>query len=405
MAQLFIAQELEKLLRFWEDQNLCGDFNFQIKEKHMRDGGKPLKDSKYVAMIGSELSKDGYLAKAIEDYEMLRKVLMGVSYTHKNDFQPRIPKELRGYFPAGNKDFLNYANTKVPVKISNFLLAWNETRRACIVDKSVSIPRVNLNEEEWLTCLPYPAFYLKVDLQMTYYDITLKSEAEVSNLLVYEEGEMINILAWPKSIDHNCLSDDERHAIKEATLNLRKNKKVHPAIVELTGKAYREFSILISIKKGTSMIKAVTGNGIISYHDLYGDPSLPGDSDLEKERRLLQRKNFLTIAETLNGFCRVNAELPARPAVKILEGDHSHPTQQQSRQWFELPQQVVESFTAKKEDRTVIIRTCGGEMPAHLRRGHYREYKNGLRIWINSLTVRKDKLEKEQLQGGALKIK
>ena len=172
----------------------------------------------------------------------------------------------------------------------------------------------------------------------------------------------------------------------------------------------RLFELLViknlAVQKGTSNVRTVQGPEVnILHSDIYNpekwvDPfkSIP---DLYVRLKIMM--------ETINGFCKLMATLPAKPAVKVIDSGPIVHSPVSPRQWFELPMQSVEYFHTDTVNEVIVIqRGSGSEKAPHVRRGHTRRMvkKDGriVEIWIEETVIRADKLTTEQLQGGALKI-
>jgi hypothetical protein len=411
MSQLFIADPLQQLLQYWEDCNLCGEYSFQTKERMRRIGKTETPSFKELApLVGSELDKHGVFSRSIEDYLFLRKVLMGEKYTHKTGFRPRIPKEMREAFSHNSNNFLDHVFLKAPTLISEFLIKWNEARKACIVEQSIGIPLVNLNKGNWLSILPYHSFFLKLNEPINYLDDDKTVKWSLANFLVHEDGEDVRVFAWPNEIETFSFTHDDRLSILNGITALKDPKKEsdksNPRKIEKV--LYKHFLVSATVKKGTSLLKQVIGtNGEVIYHDLYDEEfwlsHIKENSMGDKSSQYEQVKMIIGV---VNGFSGLVASLPPKPSYQVIEATHATPIEHSPRQWYELPQQVIEYFKNEQQgDKMVIIRSCGGEKSPHIRRGHYRTLSGNQKVWVSETTVRKDKLETEQLQGGAMKIK
>lgn len=403
MSQLFIAQPLDQLLQYWEDCNLSGEFNFQLNllTKNVKTEGQDVS-----ALIGSELSALGLFARAISGYGSLRKVLMGHSFTHETNFLPRIPKDMRDVFDGDYDIFLDHEFIKSPIHISRFLLKWNETKRACIIEDSLPIPIVDLRKENWLNKLPYSAFFLKLTSPFVFTDSSLHEEWSIDSFLIYNDNDYVRIMAWPKEIDKFLLTESERKDIKIGIENLKSKKVPKKEAMTAASKVNDWFIANLAVLKGTSSVRIVQGvEKTILHSDIYDENLFHG-----ADQTLINLNLRLRIMlETINGFCKVMATLPPKPEVTIV-GNHTNSSQSPViHQWFELPMQVVEYFHTSKEDESIIVRRgSGSEKSPHIRRAHTRRIvkNDGTvdEIWIEQITVRVDKLVTEQLQGGAIKV-
>jgi hypothetical protein len=411
MPQLFVAEELDFLLQTWEDSNLIGDLEFSFhqatKANQSRLPPKPYDDTNIVPLIGSELNLLGYLARAIPEYGMLRKILSGRSYSHPTHFLPRIPKDLKSAI-SNPTDFTFHQMVKSIVRIPMYLQKWNETRRACIVEDSIPIPSISLKEDNWLACIPYPSFYLKVRSPFVINDHEGRSRT-IENFIVYDEGEYVRILFWANENKEYHLDDTARKEVPVAINELQKNKFTNLSKKYISLKTRVE-EIMVAdfcVEKNGSRIMELGGMECQPvFNDLY-------DNEVQKfetEDEVALYQKIKGIIEMVNGFCRLTAELPPRPATVVVDSEETHPQHISPRQWIELPMQTIEYFHTETETGTVVIRHgSGSEKSPHYRRGHYRriQQKNGPEklVWVESVIVREDRLSVEQLQGGAMKIK
>lgn len=404
MAQVFIAEHLDKLLRYWEHCNLSGEFNFQLALK-TREIKNPETDLD--ALIGSELNRLGVLARSITGYENLRKVLMGYPYNHQNNFFPRIPKEMREFFNGDYDLFLDHDFTKSPSRIPSYLLRWNETRRACILEDTIPIPVIDLRQENWLNKLPYSSFFLKIESPFVFECFDPYEEWSIDSFLIYEDGDYVRIMSWPKEIERFLLTDLEKKHVETGISDLKKNKVPKNEAIISASKVNDWFLSDLAVLRGTSEIRSVQGSECKVIHNSIYNPEAWTDGP-QKISGLYARLKVML--ETINGFCKLMATLTPKPVVKIVESSISQQKPVPPRQWFELPLQTVEYFHTATENETITIkRGSGSEKSPHIRRRHTRRIvrKDGSieEIWVEQTTIRADKLVTEQLQGGATKVK
>lgn len=408
MSQLFIAEPLNQLLSFWEDANLISELSFQhglmlkkagsLKEEDQRD---------VVALIGSEINLMGYLAKAIPDYPLLRKVMSGGTHIHPTNFLPKVPKHFRDVF-SNSTEFMDWFLMRGVGVIPFYLLKWIETRRACIVEDSIPLPMVDIREQNFLGNLPYSSMYLKVKSPFVFID-DRKNEWTVQNFLIVDDDPYLRILFWPEETAEHIVSEEIRRKIRQATMDLSKGKQT--AVAQECMPLYAEvLDVLIgdfAIKKDTSDMMQVYGDTATKSYKLQN--LYQSGESLKDEVDIFAQKQLIRIVEMINGFCKLMTELPARQSVVSVESLDTRRKMPEPRQWFELPLQAVEYFHTDTLDNTIVIKQgSGSEKSPHIRRGHTRRIiqNDGTvkSVWIDQITVRQDKLTTEQLQGGALKI-
>lgn len=407
MAQLYVAHYLEELLRFWEDCNISGEFNFQLSLFTREKNGVSF-DEKYDAKVGTELNNLGLFARGIPDFKKLRKVLMGDNYHHPTSFMPRVPKDVRSIVGSKTDLFYDHFFVKSPILIPKFLLNWNNTRRACVLSDEIPLPLVDLRNENWFDKLPYRAFFLKLATPFFFPDSDMDSGGwSVDSFLIYQDDSHIRILSWPKEIDRSIHSEEDRNDIEKETQQIKKGKKPKAKTVQNVAKVHDWFLIHVAIRTGTSSVLAVDLNesGIEEeYIDLYNQDFW------KKQYRRPDWYNLIKLQiETVNGFCKLMSQLPPASSVESIGHLVLNKKAQVPRLWFELPLQTVDYFHTESSDNKVVIkRGTGSEKSPHIRRGHTRRIvqKDGTvrELWIDQITVRQDKLTTEQLQGGALKV-
>ena len=415
MGQLFIANELDSVLRTWEDMNLIGDldFNFYLCTKQVGQflPPRPAGSEKLDPLVGSEISILGTYARAIPEYSMLRKVLSGQSYTHPTNFLPRIPKDLRGAFATRN-DFVFHQMVKSAIRLPLYLQKWNETKRACIVDDSIPIPSVDLREENWLGHMPYHAFYLQIKSPFVLNDG--EDTWTIKNFIIYDDDSCIRIFFWADENAKHSLGAERTKEIQKAVDELRKMK-----FTNLSKKHVNTNSILDNLLLADFAIEK-NGSGIVDIRglecekvviDLYNysiDQISSGDIDVELEIAAFGKMR--AIVEMINGFCKLFSNIPPRNATTSIDRGKTHQPNNPPLQWMELPLQTVNYLHTDMENDMVVIRHgSGSEKSPHYRRGHYRRYfdENGKelhRVWIGEILVREDVLEKQLLRGGAIKV-
>lgn len=395
MAQLFIANSLNNLLRFWEDCNIYAEFIFRLNLSNQKSNGSII-----YPCIGSELTPIGMLGRSIPQYENLRKVLMGHPLTHETNFMPRIPKEKRDFFENTQKVFSELGYMIDVLKTPQYLLKWNETRRVCIVDDSLPVPMIDLRNENHLNKLPYSSFLLRVASPFIFPKNGDNEESTMDTFLIYEESNAIHILSWSHENEEKYLfTDAERQKLLDDTDRLKKNKKMKERYA--SEKAYGWFMLHFTISKDQS-------NPILGYFTLNNKEHIFYREVYNQEQNLDYK--HIAMIEMINGFCKIMANLPPSPPVKIEGSQTGREIPLPSRQWFELPNQMVDYLETEKFNDTVVIkRAVGREKSPHIRRAHTRRIVGAdgkkTEVWIEQVTVRQDKLISSQLQGGAISIK
>ncbi len=410
MSQLYIASELESLLQLWEDQNLVGEFDFQMT-RVIKQSGQKVADPKSVSrtekMIGSELNPMGILMRAIPGYEKLRKSLMGVPIAHATNFLPTVPKDYRAL--ATTQSLIDHQLVRGSISIPTFLQKWNETRRACIVEDTVPIPMLDLRQENWLEFLPYHAFYLKVRTPFVFPVIDEDRELIVEDFLIYDNGDVVSIMFWEKDISAHCLPYQQRIELHAAIASPKNDKLVNRVyshgsgnVAGVNATCVCKFNIT---KKGALMRESRTQLFAETFIDFYHPDNISSDP-----KDIVIHRQMVSVVELINGFCKLTAALPPKASVHLEDApDHYPPRKPGPRQWFELPTQIVQQYHTDELNKAVVLcRGAGVEKEPHYRRGHKRRLlqRDGtiVVIWVTESLVREDKIITNPLQGGALKI-
>ncbi len=405
MAQLLIVKELDDLLTQWEDLNIAGDFDFHLNQIIGLNKDKSEASEMAKVMIGSELNLMGLLARAIPDYEKLRSVMAGETFYHKTNFMPRVPTALRPTCENAS-DFYDQMFIKCSVRIPFYLLKWMETRRACVVEDSLPIPMVDLRTENWLHRLPYHSMYLTVKSPFVFTEPGVNVDWSVKDFILVKDGNYTRILFWVTENAGTRFTHEERAKIKNAIREIKRDKltDLSKQCIDLMGKAHDVFIGDLVIQDGTSLVRDIRGtNNHQELFDLYDPKGKVKDEEVEMYLKMK------AMVEMVNGFCKLMSQVPPASAVDSTQSVVSKPVPQPPRQWFELPLQTVDYFYTESSDNKIIIKKGNGsEKSPHIRRGHTRRIiqKDGTtkEVWVAEMTIRKDKLTTEQLQGGALKI-
>jgi hypothetical protein len=363
-------------------------------------------------LVGSEINMFGTYGRSISEYQMLRKVLSGKQYVHPTNFLPRIPKDLRGMFNTYD-EFIWHQMVKSATRLPAYFQKWNETKRACIVDDSVPIPSIDLREENWLSHLPYHAFYLQIKSPFIMTDGN--TDWTIKNLIIYDDGPYIRIFFWADENASSHLDSQKVNEIQRAIEELRKMKFTNLSKKHLdTGSIFDNvLTADFSIEKNGNGVVDIRGTGcekiVVDLYNYNVDDISSGSHDVELEIAAFAKMR--AVVEMINGFCKLFSNIPARQAPVVIDRGKTHEPNDPPLQWMELPLQNVSYFHTDLENDVVVIkRGSGAEKSPHYRRGHYRRYfdtngKEVNRIWIGEILVREDILEQQLLRGGAIKVK
>ncbi len=213
-------------------------------------------------------------------------------------------------------------------------------------------------------------------------------------------------MAWPKEIDKFLLTDDERKMVKSGIADIKGMRVPKNAAMIASSKVSDFFLANLAVKKGTSFIRSVQGlDATVVHSDIYDESTFEGADQVLINLNVRLR----IMLETINGFCKMMATLPPKPEVESIQSSSLRNQPPSPKEWYELPVQTVDYFHTSLEGAVIVIkRGSGGEKSPHIRRAHTRRIVKSdgkiEEIWIGQTTIRADKLQTEQLQGGATKI-
>ncbi|MBP7831711.1 MAG: hypothetical protein KA028_01705, partial [Candidatus Pacebacteria bacterium] len=255
--------------------------------------------------------------------------------------------------------------------------------------------------------LPYSSFFLKLASPFVFTDSSEKNEEwSVDSFLIYDDGDYVRIMAWPKEIDKFLLTDDERKMVKSGIADIKGMRVPKNAAMIASSKVSDFFLANLAVKKGTSFIRSVQGlDATVVHSDIYDESTFEGADQVLINLNVRLR----IMLETINGFCKMMATLPPKPEVESIQSSSLRNQPPSPKEWYELPVQTVDYFHTSLEGAVIVIkRGSGGEKSPHIRRAHTRRIVKSdgkiEEIWIGQTTIRADKLQTEQLQGGATKI-
>ncbi len=401
------VKHLDTLLSLWEDHNLQARQNERFYNILRKNGRNDDLLKKAFTLKGSELNLFGELGTSIEKYTSLRKVLGGARNYHPTNFLPRVPFNVRERFSSPISLVENVGDAII--QIPDFLLNWNKTRKACIIDDSIPIPLVDLREEYWLDKLPYSSFYLRISSPLIFtaekYD---NEETAIQNFLIHEEGDYIKILAWNEDLEKHLSSEQEQEERKKKTDKLERDNDIqsyYKYLDPIINKATFAQVYYMSLKKGSTECRGQIGGDI---SELLDGTLSPRDVDFynvpDGIEGLVPDYQRIRLYELLNGFCKLMATLPlqTKNEVEVIETIPAPQRPTERHIWTELPLSYAHMYvTAMREKIIVIRRGMGGEIGFHYRSGHTRRYlqKDGTikEIWFPMTKVRPDK---EEEQGG-----
>lgn len=442
-------QHLQHALEAWENYNLSAELSFETRLK--------LPDLNLISkpMAGSEISEDNKIGRNIKDYRLLRGIIENGKSFSPDQFLPRIPKQFREKV-SDISNILEYNGNMTSFLFPKFLSHWLNGKKVCEVIDLEKVNLVDLSEQNFLKHLPYDNFILKINtpLYTGVNRIGTKTNINFGNFyhkffMVIKEIGKIKILGIQEEINSLEFFSNESKEKAELLLKMLHFKSFNRKHFL---KSLQEFNKKpegngISLNFLTWEIDIETGNISIINDDFQKNEVTPlqylqMEAKVRKDLDGKSKKEFFEILRNelpyvalpffLNGLCKLLAEYqPAEINIISLydlgtfelEPEISNKEVSSSIQhnvvteapcsWYEVPVGGVTYITVKKpkkKGKAVLLMYTGREMPPHLRRKHYRHYrdKDGKvvnTLEIKQLIVRKDKLEKEKFKGSVSTFK
>ncbi len=452
---------LEQALQYWEDANLFGELMFQSRLKNLNPSSMM-----YVPLPASEASVAGWLARKIENYELLRKELRSGSVKDPSVYLPRIPKEYREKF-TDHFAFLEnqgFSFLQLPVHLA----AWLRTKKVCRLTQEAEIPQIPLTES-YLHLLPYDSFILYLNDPFVF---NTKDAVEgipeliqyYHTLLVSRTGNQISVYAIGDGLEDFCMEPAERNYVAEATRYAKQGKQKQ--FQQVMRKIFSQRRVTTGLKDlwstaekmttadgNTKLTEAdlnraynFTGRGVAHFFNVVvtipeqKEPQKKGlfdgvkstFSNLFKKESVKSQSNdgaenqpfFEILPEFLNGFCKLLSEAgqdaPIGSAV-VTTTDIGVPEESEKEQkiihqseelmnWCDVPLGNVMDLRIEKDGGSSVKSyiSLPSQKSPHVRRGHFRRYPQPdgsiKSVWINQVVVRKDKLESEQIKSGVMNV-
>lgn len=415
-----ILEDLKDALLLWEDVNMYGEVLFQLSN---RLSIKELPDYTY-PLVGTELDDYNIIRRAIKNFQGFRHLIenhMGIS--DPTLFLPRVPKEQREKYP--NKLDFFHSDLVHDFLLFPFMLStWVEYKKVFVMENIDLIKPFNVYEENYLDKLPYGSFILKLNEPVKIYFHSTKVEREFGTILVTSDGTVIDTLFIQSNLKAWCLSPKSRNLLQN--LSFTKPKEILKQVKKIprfnTKMLCEGFAVEISTGLKWADNYSVSNDKTIQYRwDLSGEkPKLISGINGNFHREDYEAANTSEVQDilkfqkrminTLNGFCKFVAELPPkRTSILLGNSPFVSPSTSELTEWNAIPITNVfylkETAEVSTGEKILMIYNGGGEKSPHWRRGYFRVYKDGTRIWINKVLVRKDKLETENLKGSVAVIK
>lgn len=446
-TEIISLLSLRQCLKYWEELNHIGDMVFHVVQKiwpiHRHLNTRESRE-RYATMTGSELASGFQLSRGIENFEQLRKNLETDQDFDPRLFLPRIPKEMRNkfsdraeYLEACYGQSLNASSFLLPL----FIHQWLKGKKICELSQPDNIELIDPSQENYLSFLPYQSFMLQLSRPLTRMLIVGKNSrtCNYGQFLIHRDENILKVLAIPSDIEFLTFDAGQEEALKNV-FSLSRNSginKVEKALANYTQKCGR----LIDYLDEFPLERTDILSGKIQVHDLnyvlqeldplralrkylYKDEKI---SDKESLKQIKDEWSLASLLFIINGLGKLFAQYEAPVEVKLYDlsevadniaskeptPNTDRPTEtvlkKEKQKWYEVSPGNITFVTLSKkrgEIRNIKIHT-GREMPPHLRRGHYRHYRDEnskitKSVFIRQTTIRKDKIKNGETIHGSL---
>jgi len=456
MRQTIQLDILGEILRYWEEGNLCARLNYSITEKYHKKYGAISAMPGHITLpplIGSELGETDEMAREIPNFKLLRQYLNDATDFDPINFLPRVPKIFRER-TTSPIDYLESLPTNMPHGLLLFpvyIHEWLKGKKVCEIANPEKIELVNLIEENYFSYLPYDCFILSLTkpLKLPHNNGNANPDGtkvcNFSKFIIKRDGDVLKILSMPDDIKYSFLSDEFKKGIREVVdlsvkTDLKKIKKTISSCINANHKNFDFFTncvlMRINILNATEIICFNKFENVeANFADFIGTTNFDPEFFLPEKimERLSKDWTLNALPPLINGIGKLfanyvpsedirlyNLESEEIPEVPLKETEEIHPKsinpaifiEDEKLAWDEVSAGNITFIIvpkSKKKSQGVKIHT-GKEMPPHLRRGHNRHYHDRHNpeiitkvVWINQLTVRKDKLQNGTIHGSLSK--
>ncbi len=328
-----------------------------------------------------------------------------------------------------------------------FIQKWLKGKKVCEVTNPKQIKLIDTCEHSYLQYLPYDSFILKLHEPLSRFiligDPLEKHFCYYGEFLIHREGNILKVLALPSDLKFMGLTPEQTHILNNV-LALSKNssnKKVESALHAYSEKCGDTVNLVEDFI--LEKVDVVSGNIVIHDPALLPhefDPLAAIEKHLFKSKHKSTDEVLAELAESwapgvllflLNGLGKLFYEYEAPRGIELHDlsrsDNRSEPdtnsesksitpnnsemmvAQREAQKWYEVSQGNI-TFVAMPKRRAnsagIKIHT-GREMPPHLRRGHYRHYRDEndnivKRVFISQITIRKDKLKNGETIHGSV---
>jgi hypothetical protein len=428
---------LEKILRAWEDSNLLSN---TLSEVHRSFPEMEELTMKTIRQALSHVDNGAFSAEERHAFhttcarniiDLRYRMITGQELDYEDYLIP-VPKKLSFFF-EDELDYIEGYGTGGLNSYPIFIGDWLRTKKVCHVDKKADIQPLSPCTENYLSHLPYDDFlvYFEDGIQLTVGQ--KESVLEYHHIMVSRHEDYVYFLALPKNIDQFLLKNKHRDLAKKIFLRSKKRGNTGLLMQAIT----RHKEMFLGCASGEIKFFAKQSKFSIKRNCLVQRvEEIRGESDFivdeeEAEREIagnVPGSYCLNLVFRVNALCKKLSEAKDKPVEGVSVGTatnlvatdkpednntYTYSTDQKQKkklEWNEVPLGEIMNVASRKETdgSTKTIIRIGSEVSPHIRRGHWRRISNGdgtyRRIWINQVTVRKDRIKDVGIRSGASRI-
>lgn len=433
-----ILRELEETLQCWEDLNLFGRVMFKL----LQITKQPILQGMLKAAgirkpyIGSELDNRGFFTRDIKNYEMLRMALENGSSVSQTDFLPRVPTESRNWL---SQIQLSRATARTPpIHFFPYMLSrWLEFKKVFSIENTQLIPSIDVSKENHLLFLPFQSFILRFENKLEF-ELLGSGEIKtfVSCICSVADG-ILDVLCFPEKIKEHSMKTEIRQFYKKVATDPKvllnsahlltsfdpgksSLKGMLKFSVDLkTGDFLMDSPEHLADKGETYQIHYDFDNFLLMFRSKSVESGRIFESTVDKLPNSVPviakdlASKLQTIKNLINGFSYSLQKLKSTPTPLVIPGikqSQKEIDRNDQYGWNAIPITQTQFLKPSDEDsQQLVIITGNSDKSPHYRRGHWRVIisKDGSKkqIWIDTMLIRGDKLETEDLKGSVVKIK
>lgn len=452
-TETIVLLSLQQALAYWERVNRVGDMIFHVCQKvwpYHKHLDNAESQKRFKALPGSELTSQYRLGRAVNNYTQLRKILEHGEDFNPLQFLPRIPKDKREKFTS-QSEYLeaayNHSLRTSAYLLPLFIQKWLGGKKVCEVMNPKQIKLVDTCERSYLSYLPYNSFILKLHEPLSRV-LLMGGQQEnhtcyYGEFLVYRDGDILKVLGLPSDLQFMGLTQEQKSILDNVSALTRNStsKKVENTLHAYSTKCGDPINLVEDFL--FEKINILSGN--ISIYDQNFipqefDPLAAIEKYLYKAKHKSTDEVLTELADGwspgvllffLNGLGKLFYEYELPEEIKLYDlspsnnchknNDHTPseskistipeglPNEHEAQKWYEVTQGNITFVTLPKSrvKKTGVKIHTGREMPPHLRRGHYRHFRDDdgvivKKVFIKQATIRKDKLKNGETIHGSL---